>query len=466
MGHTAKREFVVSRYSFKTVYIIVLSVALATLIVPGESNTAHAQINLPPVTDGLMQLPQELDVDRRLRSRVDRTTDNAAEIAAAWVDTTELTAEQAAAQATGVTSGLLRDLQIGQDPTGADIEERIIVVLVDTAQLDALSRSGFEVIAARNMSSLGMTMLTLRLPVNGDLPQAMQALRDANPGVAVDYNHLYHFTTASQPTASSSVEDKAPRTIVDRGAILRVGIVDSAVMRDHRAIAGMKIVDRDFATAPGLRPQTHGTAVASLVARSSNRQAEVYAASVFFQMPNHAPGATAESLVAALDWLVGEQVDAINMSLAGPGNQLLEAAIARLIQQDTVIVAAVGNNGPKGDPLYPAAYDGVIGVTAVDRKNKIFRYANRGEQVLFAARGVDVKVADSLSGGWRIESGTSMASPHVAVIAAQILHSRTVSPDAVTSWLMANAEDLGRKGFDRVYGYGLITQPPVVVSAN
>jgi subtilisin family serine protease len=116
--------------------------------------------------------------------------------------------------------------------------------------------------------------------------------------------------------------------------------------------------------------------------------------------------------------------------------------------------------------MYPAAYESVIGVTAVDRRNKIFRYANRGEQVAFAARGVDVKVADSLSGGWRIESGTSMASPHIAVVIAQLRRSTAIRPDAVKSWLIANAEDLGRKGFDPVYGHGLITQPPIVVSLN
>jgi subtilisin family serine protease len=207
--------------------------------------------------------------------------------------------------------------------------------------------------------------------------------------------------------------------------------------------------------------------VASLVAKSADQQVTIYSASVFFQMPNHMPGSTAESLVAALDWLVAENVDVINMSLAGPGNELLEAAIAKLTQLDsTVVVAAVGNNGPSGAPMYPAAYESVIGVTAVDRRNKIFRYANRGEQVAFAARGVDVKVADSLSGGWRIESGTSMASPHIAVVIAQLRRSTAIRPDAVKSWLIANAEDLGRKGFDPVYGHGLITQPPIVVSLN
>jgi subtilisin family serine protease len=314
-----------------------------------------------------------------------------------------------------------------------------------------------------------MTMITLRQPVNADLPAAVTQLRAANPGVAVDYNHLYEWTDSAAEVSSQDLADGAgvAELATKASSLLRVGIIDSAVLPQHRAIRDIEINARDFATAPGFRPDTHGTAVASLVAKSADQQVTIYSASVFFQLPNHAPGSTAESLVAAIDWLVAENVDVINMSLAGPGNQLLEAAIAKLMQLDsTVVVAAVGNNGPSGAPMYPAAYDGVIGVTAVNKRNKIFRYANRGEQVAFAARGVDVKVADSLTGGWRIESGTSMASPHVAVVVAQLRRSAAIRPDAVKSWLIANAEDLGRKGFDPVYGHGLITQPPIVVSLN
>lgn len=453
-------------YSFKAVYIIAAMAAVAILCVPGPGSSAHAQVSLPSVGSDLTRIPRDLGVDRRIGSQTERMSDHAMKLAESWVDTAEMTAEQAAAQATGLADGLLRELQVVQDPAGADIEARVVVVLVETVKAAGMLQPGFEIISEREMSSLGMTLLTLRVPAKAKLPQAVKELRDDNPEAVVDYNHLYDFaSSASQPTAGgvAAIDETATR---DQKTTMRVGIIDSAVMREHRGLADINIVMRDFATSPGLRPQTHGTAVASLIAKSSNNRAEVYAASVFFQLPNRAPGATAESLVTALDWLVEEEVDVINMSLAGPGNQLLEAAMARLVQMDAVVVAAVGNNGPSGDALYPAAYEGVIGVTAVDKKNKIFRYANRGEQVEFAARGVDVKVADSLSGGWRIESGTSMASPHVAVIVAEVLRADSIPADALTSWLMANAEDLGRKGFDKVYGHGLITQAPAVLSVN
>jgi subtilisin family serine protease len=226
-----------------------------------------------------------------------------------------------------------------------------------------------------------------------------------------------------------------------------------------------RVISEDFAAHEGSRPLGHGTAVASLIARSATNEADIHAASVFFQAPGFAPGATTESLIAALDWLVSRQVQVINMSLAGPANELLEAAIAAVAEAGGVVVAAVGNNGPSGEPLYPAAYDGVVGVTAVDREQKIFRYANRGDHVDYAALGVDVKVADS-GGSWRLESGTSMASPHIAVVVARMRRSHDMAVGALMNVLTENAEDLGKKGFDRVFGYGLITEAPLLASRN
>ena len=144
------------------------------------------------------------------------------------------------------------------------------------------------------------------------------------------------------------------------------------------------------------------------------------------------------------------------MSLAGPPNRVLEAAISAASERGMLVIAAVGNNGPAGEPLYPAAYAHVVGVTAVDSANRIYRYANRGRHVTFAAPGVRVKVADD-GGGYSTESGTSMAAPYAAAIIAQAV-AKGVAPsnDEVLAALKAAAIDLGDKDFDDVFGYGLI----------
>jgi subtilisin family serine protease len=289
-------------------------------------------------------------------------------------------------------------------------------------------------------------------------------LRRAHSDLTVDFNHVYRFASDQSP-ASPAIEAAVSDQDTHPGASLRVGMIDSAVLGEHISLRDSLVISEEFATHEGSRPLGHGTAVASLIARSAANEAEIHAASVFFQMPGFAPGATTESLIAALDWLVSQEVQVINMSLAGPANELLEEALLAVAEARGVVVAAVGNNGPSGEPLYPAAYDGVIGVTAVDRKQKVFRYANRGDHVDYAALGVDVKVADS-GGSWRVESGTSMASPHVAVVVARLRQSHDRATDGLMSVLSENAEDLGKKGFDQVFGYGLITEPPLYASRD
>jgi subtilisin family serine protease len=279
----------------------------------------------------------------------------------------------------------------------------------------------------------------------------------------VDFNHVYRFA-GDGPVEDVVTAGEGP-TETQNDAAVRIGMIDSAVDAQHFALRDSVIVSEDFVSFDGERPLWHGTAVASIIARSADNSAGIIAASVFFSTPNYAPGASTESLVAALDWLVSQDVDVINMSLTGPANDLLERAVARLVADGPPVVAAVGNNGPLGEPLYPAAYDRVVGVTATDRNKKIFRYANRGAHVDFAALGVNLKVADA-GAGWRIESGTSMASPHVAVVIAQTLGSDQLALQALFDLLSSNAEDLGSEGFDPVFGYGLISQSPQLLSGN
>tara|TARA_R110002096_G_scaffold124052_6_gene268311 strand:+ start:891 stop:2234 length:1344 start_codon:yes stop_codon:yes gene_type:complete len=443
---------------YRTIAIAVFCIATVAAL----PQAAQAQIGLPNVNDTLGRLPTR-PVEERLNRELERKKRAAEALAeAAAVEAAGLTDK-----AVGLVDGMLRGTILATDPNGAAIESDTIAVLVDRETLTAMTADGFDVLAQRDLQSLGLTLATLRNLAGTDLPDSVARLRKAYPDASVDYNHLYrpaNDVPAEQSSANATALDDTE--IAAGGDRLRVGIIDSAVQVEHRALAGVRVTSRDFAINDGLRPQTHGTAVASLVAKSARDNVDILAASVFFQVEGYGPGATSEGLLAALDWLAGENVDVINMSLAGPGNKLLEQGIAHIGASGPVIVAAVGNNGPSSEPLFPAAYEATIGITAVDRDRRIFRYANRGDYVDFAALGVDVKVADSTTGGWRIESGTSMAAPRVAVIVAQIVKNSAAERAAVSSWLVASAKDLGKRGFDTVFGHGLVSQAPLMISRN
>lgn len=376
-------------------------------------------------------------------------------------------AGQVASNAQQVASVVLRPFVAEPGPNDWPIEKDVRLMLLDELQLVALRDTGIEILAEHAMPTIDRMLITLRDENPGRIDTVIGELREEFPDLVVDFNHLYRFSDAevAPVEVAASEEPQSGREPDNEIRTLRIGMIDGAVIQEHAFLKDRQVRRQDFVTNEGARPLGHGSAVASLLVKHSTADSLLLAASVFFEKPGYAPGATTESIVAALDWLASENVDVINMSLSGPPNQLLEQVVGRMVSEGPVIVAAVGNNGPSGEPLFPAAYEGVIGATAIDRDRKIFRYANRGEHVDFAALGVNVKVADA-GGSWRMESGTSMASPQIAVIVGQAVEAGLGKHDALVASLAGDAEDLGRKGFDKVFGYGLIRKPAVVVSQN
>jgi subtilisin family serine protease len=341
------------------------------------------------------------------------------------------------------------------DEAGRTIERDVWVILVPAEHVARIQGWGFAIREQESLDALDRVLLRVDAPEDRDIAQAALELALDAPGTLVDFNHVYRGgadVPAAVPQAALPVQEPAPLAVAGPA----IGVVDSAIAIEHGALAGAHIVQKDFVAFANSRPTQHGTAVASILVGQAGqlpRGARLYAASVFFKDEAGDAAATTASLVAGLAWLAAEGVRVVNMSLSGPPNRVLEAAIAQTVSGGRVVVAAVGNNGPVGEPLYPAAYDTVVGVTAVDSHRRIYRYANRGSQVAFAARGVRVKVARS-GGGYGTETGTSMAAPYVAAAIARSIG--VAAPAVVLETLKAHAVDLGDPGFDEVFGHGLI----------
>ena len=115
------------------------------------------------------------------------------------------------------------------------------------------------------------------------------------------------------------------------------------------------------------------------------------------------------------------------------------------------MVAAVGNDGPAAPPAYPASYDGVVAVTAVDGKRRALIEAGRALHLDYAAPGADIRGLNAK--GKRVTlRGTSFAAPLVAARLANAIGWGRNWRNALDS----EAEDLGKKGADPVYGRGLL----------
>ncbi|MEL6366045.1 MAG: S8 family serine peptidase [Pseudomonadota bacterium] len=347
-----------------------------------------------------------------------------------------------------------RRIAVEIDEEGARVLEREWVVLAETGDGEAYRRSGFAVLERRDLGALGGVLLRILAPRSFDPETVARRLREVDPGALVDRNHLY--TPQRATPADGSPAALAPPADAAGGAGLLVGVVDGAANRRHPALRRADIETADFS---GAAPAAirHGTAVVSVLVgeargfRGVAPRARIRLAAALFETEGGAEAASVAGLVAALDWLLSEETPVVLMSLAGPPNTILERAVGAAGARGTTVVAAVGNRGPVAPPQYPSAYDGVVGVTAVDAAGAPYRLAGRGDHVDFAAPGVDVRTA-AAGGGYRTISGTSFAAPFVAAALAGL--KREAGGDAVTL-LAARVQDRGAPGRDPVFGYGV-----------
>jgi subtilisin family serine protease len=151
---------------------------------------------------------------------------------------------------------------------------------------------------------------------------------------------------------------------------------------------------------------------------------------------------TDAQVIAGIDWAIANGARVINLSVGGPGqSEVLDAAIERAHGAGIVVIAAAGNAGTD-IPFYPAASPFAIAVGASDSADRPASFSNRGSHLAVIAPGVAI-LSTFPGSSYQYKSGTSMASPHVAGLAALLL---TLHPD----WPPTRVADLIRTTADKV----------------
>ncbi|MCW5695707.1 MAG: S8 family serine peptidase [Bauldia sp.] len=351
-------------------------------------------------------------------------------------------------------------------PLPGQAPDEIVVARLDPPDLVTLEALGFTVLAG---GALPAPRVLLRIPPGTSVDEAIAMATGVAPAAPAVPNTYYR----AQAIPSNCVAEicrtwaevswpPAPDAATCSFAP-HIGIVDTGVNLEHDMLRNADITIETIgavgADPSGLR---HGTAIVAMFVGDPDGRVPglVPAARLFvvdpFGTEDGDERADVYGLVTALERLIEAGVAVISLSLSGSDNALLREGVASAQAAGIPVVAAVGNAGPAAPPLFPAAYDGVFAVTAVDVGGSVYRRAVQGPHVQFAAPGVEIATAASIS-GIRPQTGTSFAVPFVTTAVAAALAAGV--SDGALEHLAATAVDLGEPGHDPVFGWGLVQIP-------
>jgi subtilisin family serine protease len=315
--------------------------------------------------------------------------------------------------------------------------------------------------------SFALTARTLqrwRIDGNHSVAATLRALARYRVVLGAQPNYLYALqqtpgTPSPQPAAQQP--DPAQYVVgklhllqahrVSTGDAVVVAVIDSQIDTAHPDLTGV-IAEQFNALGGAGKPHEHGTAMAGAIAAHGKligvapkvRLLAVRA----FAGEGESAGGTSFAILKGLDWSAAKGARVVNMSFAGPADPMLHEILTKAHARGIVLVAAVGNAGPRSPPLHPAADPAVIGVTATDSDNKILPLANRGAQVVIAAPGVGI-LAAAPDGSFAFTSGTSVAAAHVSGVAALLLARQPhLTPAALRRVLVGSAQRIPGKPHD------------------
>ncbi len=347
--------------------------------------------------------------------------------------------------------------------------EPLVLLAVDMApQLaEEAKRAGFEIIQFITLKNLGITIAKIK----AESPEQERKIRRWFRKRGVEFVIYNDFYVLNQGSALYEFQENYPWSMLGWpypcsgcGRGLKIGMVDTSVDTSIPVLSSRKIFQKMFVRAPSSEEYfEHGTSIAAILVGNCEGEfcgllpeARLFVAATFEPLEENSPRATALSIAKGLDWLLGHGVQVVNLSFCGPNNPLLHRAISNTLKNGIPVVAAAGNYGEKAPSIYPAAYKGVIAVTAIDKFGHPYPGANRGSYISFSDPGVRVPVPNA-NGKISFRSGTSYATAYcTALVAIMAEKGRNIkSVNNVIERIKRDVIDLGPAGKDEVFGWGL-----------
>jgi subtilisin family serine protease len=347
-----------------------------------------------------------------------------------------------------------------------------------------------------------LPIVSVRVPIGQERATA-ESLRSTGQIASAELDYAAHATDVITPTdpgwinqwGPSQINAPAAWSVITGTSDVTIAVIDSGIKLDHEDLAAQlwtnldevpgNLIDDDgngkiddvhgwhfyhmwngsdyipSEDANIADDYGHGTHVAGIAAAATNNgvgiagiawNARVMPIKVLDQYGTGWYSDIAAGIIYAAD--NGARV--INLSLGGTEDStLLRDAVDYARGHGALVIASTGNTGSA--VLYPAAYDPVLAVAATDANDQVASFSNYGPQVDVAAPGVNIYSTWPWVTGYFTKSGTSMAAPHVAGLAALIWSLQpALSASSVTQIMTETTRDVVLPGWDQYTGWGRI----------